>query len=127
MLFHSMGLVCLDSQVLSCGCLLPAGELQPNVSPCFVETSRVAVCRGPYPTELVKAWHEWDAAHGSENEPVDILCASSTAVSSSGASLPSQVSPVSSVVSEAHGDEAHADRGHDDKGHGDEAHDEPRK
>ncbi|KAG2436314.1 hypothetical protein HXX76_006625 [Chlamydomonas incerta] len=39
----------------------------------FVRTHAVAVCRGPYSHELVKAWDKWDAKHGSENEPVSQL------------------------------------------------------
>jgi len=49
------------------------GQEQPNVTPCFVETFEVGVCRGPYTQELVRAWHKWDKAHGSENDPVDGL------------------------------------------------------
>ncbi|PNW87078.1 hypothetical protein CHLRE_02g108000v5 [Chlamydomonas reinhardtii] len=39
----------------------------------FVRTHAVAVCRGPYSSDLVKAWEKWDAEHGSENEPVSEL------------------------------------------------------
>ena len=53
---------------------LDAGGIQrANVTPCFVETFEVGVCRGPYTPELVRAWHKWDKAHGSENDPVDSL------------------------------------------------------
>ena len=31
----------------------------------------MGVCKGPYSPSLVKAWHAWEAQHGSENEPVD--------------------------------------------------------
>lgn len=49
------------------------GQYQSNVTPGFVETFEVGVCRGPYTSELVRAWHKWDKAHGSENDPVDGL------------------------------------------------------
>jgi hypothetical protein len=49
------------------------GRDQANVTPCFVETFEVGVCQGPYTPELVRAWHKWDKAHGSENDPVDGL------------------------------------------------------
>ncbi|GAX83992.1 hypothetical protein CEUSTIGMA_g11417.t1 [Chlamydomonas eustigma] len=42
-----------------------------NMSPCFVKTSQVTVCHGPYPKQLVMAWHAWDKLHESENEAVD--------------------------------------------------------
>ncbi|GFH05573.1 protein kinase domain-containing protein, partial [Haematococcus lacustris] len=50
-----------------------AGQPAVNQSSCFVETHQVGVCRGPYAKELVRAWHKWDKAHGSENDPVDGL------------------------------------------------------
>ncbi|KAF5840645.1 hypothetical protein DUNSADRAFT_16018 [Dunaliella salina] len=49
------------------------GMEQQNVTPSFVETFEVGVCRGPYTPQLVRAWHKWDKAHGSENDPVDSL------------------------------------------------------
>ena len=39
----------------------------------FVETYGVGVCQGHYTEALRREWHAWDAAHGSENEPVDIF------------------------------------------------------
>eukprot|EP00983_Pelagomonas_calceolata_P111297 1159766-Pelagomonas_calceolata.AAC.9 len=53
--------------------LVTGGREQQNVTPSFVETFEVGVCRGPYTPELVRAWHKWDKAHGSENDPVDSL------------------------------------------------------
>eukprot|EP00955_Chlamydomonas_euryale_P114230 366260-Chlamydomonas_euryale.AAC.37 len=47
------------------------GPVRPHLAPTFVHTSRAAVCTGPYPKSLVRAWHTWDKAHGSENDPVD--------------------------------------------------------
>ena len=38
---------------------------------CFAETAGAGVCRGAYAPALLREWHTWDAAHGSENEPVD--------------------------------------------------------
>ena len=37
---------------------------------CFFQ---VAICHGPYPKPLVKAWHTWDKKNGSENDPVDSI------------------------------------------------------
>ena len=44
---------------------------QANMTACFAETAGAGVCRGAYAPALLAEWHAWDAAHGSENEPVD--------------------------------------------------------
>ncbi len=31
----------------------------------------MAICHGPYPRQLTKAWHKWDEQNGSENDAVD--------------------------------------------------------
>ena len=38
---------------------------------CFVDMAGAGVCRGAYAPALLREWHAWDAARGSENEPVD--------------------------------------------------------
>ena len=54
-----------------------AGTADENVPPsanmtaCFAETAGAGVCRGAYAPALLREWHAWDAAHGSENEAVD--------------------------------------------------------
>ncbi|KXZ49471.1 hypothetical protein GPECTOR_21g697 [Gonium pectorale] len=50
-----------------------ASDGQHNWTRGFVRTHAVAVCRGPYPRELVRAWERWDKQHGSENDPVSSL------------------------------------------------------
>ncbi|GLC76657.1 hypothetical protein PLESTF_001813900 [Pleodorina starrii] len=49
------------------------GAAPANWSAGFVHMHAVAVCRGPYSKDLVKAWEKWDKQHGSENEPVSDL------------------------------------------------------
>ncbi|XP_058083676.1 serine/threonine-protein kinase haspin homolog isoform X2 [Magnolia sinica] len=34
----------------------------------FIETKDVRVCQGAYDASLIKAWEDWDAKHGSEND-----------------------------------------------------------
>ena len=41
-----------------------------NATSGFVRTHGVGVCRGAYSGALAAAWAAWDAAHGSENDPV---------------------------------------------------------
>ena len=33
---------------------------------------RFRVCQGPYDTELIQAWDDWDKQHCSENDPKGI-------------------------------------------------------
>ncbi len=42
-----------------------------NMTASFAETAGAGVCRGAYAPALLREWHAWDAAHGSENEAVD--------------------------------------------------------
>ncbi|KAF8108005.1 hypothetical protein N665_0115s0020 [Sinapis alba] len=42
-----------------------------NLCPTFIRTQDIKVCQGPYDPILVKAWEEWDAKHGSENDHPD--------------------------------------------------------
>ncbi|EOA39955.1 hypothetical protein CARUB_v10008644mg [Capsella rubella] len=42
-----------------------------NSCPVFIKTQDIKVCQGPYDPILIKAWEEWDAVHGSENEHPD--------------------------------------------------------
>ncbi|CAA7037065.1 unnamed protein product [Microthlaspi erraticum] len=42
-----------------------------NLCPTFIKTQDIKVCQGPYDPILVKAWEEWDAKHGSENDHPD--------------------------------------------------------
>ncbi|VVA90391.1 unnamed protein product [Arabis nemorensis] len=37
----------------------------------FIKTRDIKVCQGPYDPILIKAWEEWDAKHGSENDHPD--------------------------------------------------------
>eukprot|EP00899_Mesostigma_viride_P026468 jgi/Mesvir1/7005/Mv09140-RA.3 len=39
----------------------------------FIKTYGVKICSGPYPRRLVQAWDDWDKAHISENERVDVF------------------------------------------------------
>ena len=50
-----------------------AGAAAParNATAGFVHTYGVGVCRGAYSGALAREWAAWDAAHGSENDPVD--------------------------------------------------------
>ena len=48
---------------------MTAGKL--NATCGFIELQSVTLCRGPYSAALAHQWHAWDAAHGSENPPVD--------------------------------------------------------
>ncbi|KAG1655770.1 hypothetical protein FOA52_008477 [Chlamydomonas sp. UWO 241] len=47
------------------------GARREHVAPSFVDTSRVAICHGPYPKLVARAWHKWDTENGSENDAVD--------------------------------------------------------
>ncbi|XP_013661951.1 serine/threonine-protein kinase haspin homolog isoform X3 [Brassica napus] len=42
-----------------------------NLCPTFIRTQDIKVCQGPYDPILVKAWEEWDAKNGSENDHPD--------------------------------------------------------
>ncbi|CAE5956978.1 unnamed protein product [Arabidopsis arenosa] len=42
-----------------------------NSCPTFIKTQDIKVCQGPYDPILIKAWEEWDAKHGSENDHPD--------------------------------------------------------
>ncbi|KFK43247.1 hypothetical protein AALP_AA1G098900 [Arabis alpina] len=42
-----------------------------NLCPTFIKTQDIKVCQGPYDPILIKAWEEWDAKHGSENDHPD--------------------------------------------------------
>uniref|UniRef100_A0A1J3CVP1 non-specific serine/threonine protein kinase n=1 Tax=Noccaea caerulescens TaxID=107243 RepID=A0A1J3CVP1_NOCCA len=42
-----------------------------NLCPTFIKTQDIKVCQGPYDPILIKAWEEWDAQHGSENDHPD--------------------------------------------------------
>ncbi|ESQ35924.1 hypothetical protein EUTSA_v10007117mg [Eutrema salsugineum] len=37
----------------------------------FIKTQDIKVCQGPYDPILIKAWEDWDAKHGSENDHPD--------------------------------------------------------
>lgn len=37
----------------------------------FVEMFGLGLCQGAYSSALAREWHAWNAAHGSENDPVD--------------------------------------------------------
>ncbi|GAB2242813.1 hypothetical protein Droror1_Dr00019588 [Drosera rotundifolia] len=40
-----------------------------NATMTFIETRDLRVCQGPYDPTLIRAWEEWDAENGSENDP----------------------------------------------------------
>ncbi|CAN8294702.1 unnamed protein product [Cochlearia groenlandica] len=42
-----------------------------NLCPTFIKTKDIKVCQGPYDPILIKAWEDWDAKHGSENDHPD--------------------------------------------------------
>ncbi|CAH2038479.1 unnamed protein product [Thlaspi arvense] len=42
-----------------------------NSCPTFIKTQDLKVCQGPYDPVLIKAWEEWDAKNGSENDHPD--------------------------------------------------------
>ena len=44
-----------------------------NITPGFVQTHGVGVCRGTYAGALKEEWHRWNEIHKSENDPVDIF------------------------------------------------------
>ena len=50
-------------------CCCCAGE--QNATTGFIHLESSLVCREPYARRLVREWHAWDEAHGSENQPVD--------------------------------------------------------
>ena len=54
---------CASSPVMAAG--------QQNATSGFIELQSVTLCSGPYSPALARQWHAWDAAHGSENSPVD--------------------------------------------------------
>ncbi|GAB2229045.1 hypothetical protein Droror1_Dr00023180 [Drosera rotundifolia] len=39
-----------------------------NATMTFIETRDLRVCQGPYDRTLIRAWEEWDAENGSEND-----------------------------------------------------------
>ncbi|KAF3495113.1 hypothetical protein DY000_02054602 [Brassica cretica] len=47
------------------------GTEAQNLCPTFIRTQDIKVCQGPYDPILVKAWEEWDAKNGSENDHPD--------------------------------------------------------
>ena len=49
------------------------GRNAQNFTTGMVETFGVGVCRGRYSQVLQRAWHEWDALHGSENDSPDMF------------------------------------------------------
>ena len=56
--------------------VIAGGDDMPNndhVTEGFVETHGLGICQGHYAAALVKEWHRWDAAHESENDPVDVF------------------------------------------------------
>ncbi|KAG2454502.1 hypothetical protein HYH02_000349 [Chlamydomonas schloesseri] len=67
---QSETLMCRELSALGAA---PGSGVSDHFTSGFVRTHTVAVCRGPYSKELVKAWEKWDAQHGSENEPVSEL------------------------------------------------------
>ncbi|CAH8357808.1 unnamed protein product [Eruca vesicaria subsp. sativa] len=42
-----------------------------NLCPTFIKTQDIKVCQGPYDPILIKAWEDWDAKNGSENDHPD--------------------------------------------------------
>jgi len=42
-----------------------------NLCPTYIKTQDIKLCQGPYDPILIKAWEEWDAKHGSENDHPD--------------------------------------------------------
>ncbi|RWR76366.1 serine/threonine-protein kinase haspin isoform X1 [Cinnamomum micranthum f. kanehirae] len=60
----------LLEEVLLCwtlGTLKGQGHNQ-NICTNFIETKDVRVCQGAYDASLIKAWEDWDAKNGSEND-----------------------------------------------------------
>ncbi|KAG2493176.1 hypothetical protein HYH03_008597 [Edaphochlamys debaryana] len=66
-------LVCRELSGLAEGAGPESSAAEPNWTAGFVRTRAVAICRGPYSPDLVRAWEKWDEQHESENEPVSLL------------------------------------------------------
>ncbi|KAF5194923.1 Serine/threonine-protein kinase haspin-like protein, partial [Thalictrum thalictroides] len=49
-------------------CLRGHGGHVRNSCTTFIETMDLRVCQGSYDASLIKAWEDWDAKHGSEND-----------------------------------------------------------
>lgn len=61
----------LLEEVLLCwtlGTLRSQESDNQSICTSFIETKDVRVCQGAYDASLIKAWEDWDAKHGSEND-----------------------------------------------------------